>query len=296
MSVFISYSRTDSAFVDKLAVELVKERMNVWLDRWELKVGDSLLDRIQQAIQNADYLCIVLSKAAVESEWCRKELNAGLMRELEERHIILLPILIDDCKIPLFLREKLYADFRRSFDDGFQQLSESLAQAANSSQGRIADLRHYTDWGLDWGKDYDDLFFMRIIAVHSYQDFPYTILAEILILCDRATTDRQDHWESNGFGWFGRETLLTFLWEATELRNVRMVIDDSFPKETTSTVFDPKRGQSIIFKLSVRKLGLDIGKVTLYDFDQLINQIKKDRERRVPQISAQDQAAIARLL
>ena len=42
MPIFISYSRKDSRFVDKLAVNLIKNRHHVWMDRWELKVGDSL--------------------------------------------------------------------------------------------------------------------------------------------------------------------------------------------------------------------------------------------------------------
>ena len=68
---------------------------------------------MQQAIQDSSALLVVLSKASVASEWCRKELNAGLMRELDEKRVVVLPLLVDDCEIPLFLREKMYADFSK---------------------------------------------------------------------------------------------------------------------------------------------------------------------------------------
>lgn len=50
MAIFISYNQNDSDFVDKLAKNLVMRRHNVWVDRWELNIGDSLIDKIQGAL------------------------------------------------------------------------------------------------------------------------------------------------------------------------------------------------------------------------------------------------------
>jgi hypothetical protein len=44
MAVFISYSHADKTFVAKLAANLVKHNAHVWVDRWELNVGDSILN------------------------------------------------------------------------------------------------------------------------------------------------------------------------------------------------------------------------------------------------------------
>ncbi len=84
MPILISYAHEDKEFAEKLAVHLVRQKAHVWIDQWELKVGDSILEKIQSAIKTASALLIVLSKASVASEWCRRELSAGLMRELEE--------------------------------------------------------------------------------------------------------------------------------------------------------------------------------------------------------------------
>jgi TIR domain len=122
MAIFISYSRSDVAFVDWLAKRLVARRHHIWMDRWELSIGDSLISKIQGALTDSDAMLIVLSKNSVGSEWCKKELNSGLMRELEEKRVLVMPCIIDDCNVPLFLREKLYADFRKDRDEAFDQV------------------------------------------------------------------------------------------------------------------------------------------------------------------------------
>ena len=117
MPVFISYSHQDKNFVEKFASQLVANKAKVWLDTWELNVGDSLITRVQEAISGASALLVILSKTSVASEWCKKELSSGLIRELEEKRVVVLPVLIEDCEIPMFLRDKLYADFRDNFDN-----------------------------------------------------------------------------------------------------------------------------------------------------------------------------------
>ena len=62
MPLFISYSHVDRDFVDQLAVQLVARNVNVWLDRWEMHVGESLIDRIQKAITDASAASMVKYK------------------------------------------------------------------------------------------------------------------------------------------------------------------------------------------------------------------------------------------
>ena len=125
MPIFISYSRKDSSFVEVLAANLVRNRHNVWLDKWELNVGDSLIEKIQSALTEFERVILVLSKNSIDSVWCRRELNAILTRELDEKKSILLPCVIDDCEIPIFVREKLYADFRKDKDEAFSDVGRA---------------------------------------------------------------------------------------------------------------------------------------------------------------------------
>jgi len=50
LAIFISYSHQDSDFVSHLAVRLVDQNAHIWIDSWEINVGDSLIDKIQNAI------------------------------------------------------------------------------------------------------------------------------------------------------------------------------------------------------------------------------------------------------
>jgi hypothetical protein len=121
-SVFVSYSSKDRNFVERLATDLRSRGLYVWFDQWELKVGDSLIEKINAGIASQDYLVVVLSKTSVRSQWVMKELNAALMRELKERRVVVLPILIEDCDIPPLLSEKVYADFRGDYSVGLNRL------------------------------------------------------------------------------------------------------------------------------------------------------------------------------
>lgn len=127
-TAFISYAHRDAPFVARLAEDLVANGVGVWLDRWEIKVGDSISDRIQQGIQDSDYLVIVLSPNSVNSSWVREELNAARIKQLESRQVVVLPVLYQDCEIPPLLKDKYYADCRREhYEQGLQELLSVLA-------------------------------------------------------------------------------------------------------------------------------------------------------------------------
>jgi hypothetical protein len=124
--IFLSHSSKDNEFVRRLATDLQSRGVPVWFDKWELKVGDSLTDRISSGINESAWLAVVLSKNSVSSQWVKTELNAALAKELEKKKVFVLPILIDDCDIPVFLKDKMFADFRRSYDAGLTALLKRL--------------------------------------------------------------------------------------------------------------------------------------------------------------------------
>ena len=125
--IFISHSSRDRDFVDRLAIDLDRLGVDIWYDRWELKTGDSILDKIQSAIDKSDYIGVVLSTASVESGWVKKELNQALMNQLSGNDVTLLPILLEECIVPGFLRELRHADFRLQYEQGFQDLLGVIA-------------------------------------------------------------------------------------------------------------------------------------------------------------------------
>ncbi|MGC4037615.1 MAG: toll/interleukin-1 receptor domain-containing protein [Chitinophagaceae bacterium] len=110
--VFISHSAKDKNFVLKLAKDLMANGVNVWLDEWNLSVGDTFANTINQAVINARFVLIIMSPDYFTSNWTHQELNLAMDKEINERVIKTIPILYRDCSIPNILRTKLYADFR----------------------------------------------------------------------------------------------------------------------------------------------------------------------------------------
>ena len=87
-----------------------------------MKVGDSLSNKIQKGIRESSYLAIILSPNSVNSPWVKRELNAALAGELDKKDIFILPIYFRQCEIPVFLKDRVYADFREDFNAGLIDL------------------------------------------------------------------------------------------------------------------------------------------------------------------------------
>jgi len=132
-TLFISYSSKDKKFSEKLATDLKNLGIGIWLDKWEIKVGDSIIEKIGKGIKDNDFLGIVLSPNSVSSNWVRKELSAALIKELKSKSVVILPILLRDCEIPPLISDKKYADFRYNYDNGLRELVEVLISEKTNS-------------------------------------------------------------------------------------------------------------------------------------------------------------------
>jgi|GEM_PF-1881953 len=128
-SIFLCHSSVDKQTVREIAQKLTIRGSQVWLDEAEILVGDSILEKIQDGINRSDYLGIVLSKKSVESIWVKKEVEAALTYEIETEEVKVLPILIEKCNIPLFLKPKKYADMTAPelYKEGIESIIKRLA-------------------------------------------------------------------------------------------------------------------------------------------------------------------------
>lgn len=126
-TVFISYSHADSHFVDQLANKLKASGVDVWIDKWMIKVGNSITQKINEGIGASDFLIVILSHASVNSRWVREELNAATVRNIEqEKHAFILPVLLEQCEIPTLLQHRKYANFANDPERAFQELLEVI--------------------------------------------------------------------------------------------------------------------------------------------------------------------------
>ena len=93
--VFISYSRENSEFVDKMYERLKREGAPVWLDRHDMVAGP-MQKQVDRGIRINDVVLLVLSAASVESDWVQHELKMAHRKEKEEGRDVLCPVALDD--------------------------------------------------------------------------------------------------------------------------------------------------------------------------------------------------------
>jgi hypothetical protein len=107
--VFLSHASEDKdRFVLDFAKQLRENGIDVWLDRWEMLPGDSLVDKIfEEGLKEADAIIIVLSEYSVDKPWVREELNASIMKRIK-KGVKIIPVVIDDCEVPESLKSTLW--------------------------------------------------------------------------------------------------------------------------------------------------------------------------------------------
>lgn len=95
--IFISYSRKDIEFVDRLANDLKASGFEVWYDLSGLKAGTQWGTEIQNAINSSQYFLVVLSPNSVKSSWVEREfLHAS------DQNIKIVPLLYQQCALPMW--------------------------------------------------------------------------------------------------------------------------------------------------------------------------------------------------
>ena len=107
--VFVSHASEDK---DRFVVEFVRRLrengVDAWLDQWEMKPGDSLVDKIfEEGLKEARAVIVVLSKVSLQKPWVREELNTSVVNRIG-RGTRLIPVVIDDCEVPESLRSTLW--------------------------------------------------------------------------------------------------------------------------------------------------------------------------------------------
>ncbi|MEO0984134.1 MAG: TIR domain-containing protein [Cyanobacteria bacterium J06639_14] len=79
--VFISYGRTDSKhFAQKLHTCLVAEGLEVWFDFEDIPLGVDYQKQIDDGIEKADNFLFIISPHAINSPYCRLEVELALKR------------------------------------------------------------------------------------------------------------------------------------------------------------------------------------------------------------------------
>jgi hypothetical protein len=126
--VFISYSRRDLSFVERLTADLKNSGLDVWYDISGISGGSTWRNEIEKAITNSQFVIVVLSPDSIASEWVEREFlfASGLKRKI-------IPLMHRTCKLTLNYLTLNYLDVRgENYQTSFPRLLESLSINPNT--------------------------------------------------------------------------------------------------------------------------------------------------------------------
>jgi hypothetical protein len=95
-SCFISYSHHDVLLARRLYADLQSEGVRCWFAPEDMKIGDKIRVRIDEAVHLQDKLLLLLSKYAIVSPWVEDEVEAALEKEQRQQREVLFPIRLDE--------------------------------------------------------------------------------------------------------------------------------------------------------------------------------------------------------
>ncbi|MCD4687629.1 MAG: TIR domain-containing protein [Anaerolineae bacterium] len=128
--IFISYSRVDETFARRLAGDLSRLGADVWIDVQDIPAGMDWSNAIQQGLDSAEVMLVLLSPESTVSENVEDE-----WKYFKDQDKPLIPIMVRPAKVHFQLHRLQYIDFHdQPYDAALTQLREELARQSITLQ------------------------------------------------------------------------------------------------------------------------------------------------------------------
>lgn len=131
--VFISHASEDKGEVVRpLAIALQNKNLKVWYDEFELKIGDSLRQKIDKGLANSRFGIVVLSKNFIRKGWTNYELDGIITKSISGQQVVL-PIWHDITKQEVINYSPSLADkvARNTAVYTINEIAEEIAEVIN---------------------------------------------------------------------------------------------------------------------------------------------------------------------
>ena len=125
-NIFMSHRGADIVAAERLASELRCRGHVVWLDAWNIKIGDSIVERINEGLSESSYFVLCYSSAGTLAPWMSREWMSALARQLNGEGVRVLPALLTGGSPPAILADIKYADLVSDWQGGVDALCSSI--------------------------------------------------------------------------------------------------------------------------------------------------------------------------
>jgi TIR domain len=143
---FLSHASEDKReFVEPLARELADMGVAPWLDIWEIKPGDSLVNKLfDEGLDTVTAVIVVVSASSAVKPWVREELDAAVVRRITSS-TRLIPIRLDNAPMPSPIQHLAWINAERT-SEGIRSAAEQITDAlyARDKRPAVASPPRYT--------------------------------------------------------------------------------------------------------------------------------------------------------
>ncbi|NNK72311.1 MAG: toll/interleukin-1 receptor domain-containing protein [Flavobacteriaceae bacterium] len=134
-SIFVSYSSKDRPFAMGLTEKLEDMGAQVWIDQRGIGLGTNWDNSIEDALETSNILLLLISSTAAKSGNVQDEVSIA---KEEGKQII--PVLIEECELPMRWKRMQYADFTASPEKAMRRVLDALGLNSEEAD-RFMDLR-----------------------------------------------------------------------------------------------------------------------------------------------------------
>lgn len=144
--VFVSYSRSDSDFVQRLTASLEEHAKSVWLDTEGIADGEVFPEALRQAIEGSDAFVFVITPASVASPYCTQEIEHA--HSMGKRILPLLRSAVPDSQLHPEVRDRNWIPFddETVFERSLERLLSALDHDLEHAQAHTRWLVKALDW------------------------------------------------------------------------------------------------------------------------------------------------------
>ena len=122
--VFLCHNSEDKPTIRNIGEELQKRGLRPWLDEWELQPGLPWQELVEEQIEEIKSAAVFVGESGL-GPWQEVEIR-GLLSEFVKRKCPVIPVILSNApqkpRLPLFLREMTWVDFRKKDPDPMKRL------------------------------------------------------------------------------------------------------------------------------------------------------------------------------
>ena len=202
-SIFISYSRKDISFAEKIVQALARNKLDTWIDWKSIPKGEDWEQEIYRGIEEAEAFLFLTSPDSVQSEMCNKEIAHAVKNNKR-----VIPIVIRDTDMKNFLYEVSKKEIsRRNWifcQDQQDTFSKAIKETLDTIHTDYEWLKYHTGLqikALEWERSNREKSFLlhakevqdaelQLATKSSIEPYP-TDLQREYVFKSRKATDRQ---------------------------------------------------------------------------------------------------------